>query len=899
MTPKVPDYGHRYADKKLVALLRRLRLSYLQASISLQQKIDDYMEQFEKEDAYKRALYDSGELSHKDFLKWRKKEIIETKAWRDMLNQLADDITHQNQIAASMIDDTLPDVYALNHNYGTFEAEKGSGYDTTYTLYDKHTVKRLLTEHEDLLPHPSVPIEKDKLWNKQHLQSAVLQGILTGEPMSDIAKRFQSVTDMTERAAMRNARTAVTGAENAGRIDSYIRAQNMGIKMKQMWMATLDGRTRDSHAIMDGEQQEVGKKFSNGCRYPGDPQGSAAEVYNCFIGETKIATDSEIIRSYKHDYSGELVTIKTARGVEFTCTPNHPIFTPLGWVGANTLHKGDDVCITFVGDNHLAGSNPNIDHIFTRIDAIHEFFEKFGSKRIRSLGVNFHGDIPTSDVEIVTHKRFLKDNRYTVIDETGKKFFFKSSNKSFMSKCSFSEHLRRIWFSTLCFMSRLRKALSFFWSRMCHTSKHCFRTISGSDPVLSQTQSDNGSGNVQFSGDGFDRPSCAIFADNIIDVKISSVRHIPVYNLQTNKNYYFVSSIIPDFSEKYNDIPMVIAHNCRCTTVAIVEGADPYNPNLRPSEYLKKQGLTYEQWKEMHGERFYSKLFKDYEEPSENPVAMHHIVNGNDISQTWQRRKDQFAFAIEDVINAQGFDGLPQIVSDTEFYKAVGNSNIIMQRAYCAETKEILEQYRKELYTGKWYVDCSVGGDAYGKGMYTAYNTGTELQPWTERKVNIYTSGHKRPYGYIETMTLSPDAKIITHKYAVELKYNIKEEWEENREKYTNSFVLDSLNNSNYTDFEKAYIADRYFDIESENSDRTVKWYKSLTEDEKSQLNKKIESDVKQMKIELYAIDDFYASVDEGTASALFGYDAVMVGDDSGELVVLNRTKVIFRKDTP
>ena len=613
MTPKVPDYGHREADKELYALIRRLHLSYRQARISLMEKIEKYLDEFEKEDAMKRALYDSGELSHEAFMKWRQQEIIDTRAWRDMLEQLADDMTHQNEIAASMINDTLPDVYAINHNYGTYEAEKGSGYDTTYTLYDRNTVKYLLTQHEDLLPHPSVPIEKDLLWNMQHLQSAVLQGILTGEPMSDIAKRFQSVTDMIESAAIRNARTAVTGSQNAGRIDSYVRAQNMGIKMKQMWMATLDGRTRDSHAIMDGEQQEVGKVFSNGCRYPGDPKGDASEVYNCFVGDTKIATDSEIIRSYKHDYSGELVTIKTARGVEFTCTPNHPIFTPLGWVGANTLHKGDDVCVTFVSNEHLAWSNPNVDHVFTRIDAIHEFFEKFGSKRIRSLGVNFHGDIPTSEVEIVTHKRFLKDNRYTVIDETGEKFFFKSSNKSFMSKCSFMEHFMRIGFSTLGIMSSLRKALSLFWTHMCHAIIHRFGAISGSDSIFLQTQSDNVSGNVQFSGNGSDRPSCVIFTDNIIDVKISSVSHIPVYNLQTEKNYYFVSSIIPDFSEKYNGIPMVIAHNCRCTLVAIVEGADPYSPDLRPSKYLRDQGLTYEQWKEMHGERFYSKLFKDSE----------------------------------------------------------------------------------------------------------------------------------------------------------------------------------------------------------------------------------------------------------------------------------------------
>ena len=281
MTPKTPDYGHKEADKELTALIRRLHLSYRSASISLQEKLEKYLEKFAEEDKEMRALYDSGEMSHEDYMKWRMRKIAGTKQWKAMLNQLANDMTHQNEIAASMIDDTLPDVYAINHNYGTFEAEKGSGYDTTYTMYDKHTVSRLLKENPDLLPEPTVNIPRDRLWNRQHLQSELLRGILTGASMREIAKQFQSVTDMTERSAMRNARTAVTGAENAGRIDSYKRAEKMGIKMKQMWVATLDGRTRDSHVLLDGEEREVGKEFSNKCMYPGDPKGPPSEVYNC------------------------------------------------------------------------------------------------------------------------------------------------------------------------------------------------------------------------------------------------------------------------------------------------------------------------------------------------------------------------------------------------------------------------------------------------------------------------------------------------------------------------------------------------------------------------------------------------------------------------------------------
>jgi len=281
MTPKVPDYGHREADKTLWTLIKRLHLSYRQASISLRGKLEDYLDQFDKEDAMKRALYDSGELSHEDYMKWRYSTLAGTKQWKRMLKQLTDDMVNQDKIAASMIDDTLPGVYALNHNYGTYEAEVGSGYDTTYTMYDKFTVKRLVEDGQVLLPEPSVNVPKDEQWNKQHIQSAVLQGILTGEPMKDIAKRFENVVGMDERSAIRNARTAVTGAENAGRVDSYLRAEKMGIQMKQVWMATLDDRTRDSHAILDGQKVDPGKKFSNGCRYPGDPAGAIGEIANC------------------------------------------------------------------------------------------------------------------------------------------------------------------------------------------------------------------------------------------------------------------------------------------------------------------------------------------------------------------------------------------------------------------------------------------------------------------------------------------------------------------------------------------------------------------------------------------------------------------------------------------
>jgi hypothetical protein len=86
---------------------------------------------------------------------------------------------------------------------------------------------------------------------------------------------------MNKTQAIRSARTIVTGAENKGRQDSYARAEADGIILQKQWLATNDGRTRHSHAALDGAIVDQDKKFDNGLMYPGDPSGRPEEVYNC------------------------------------------------------------------------------------------------------------------------------------------------------------------------------------------------------------------------------------------------------------------------------------------------------------------------------------------------------------------------------------------------------------------------------------------------------------------------------------------------------------------------------------------------------------------------------------------------------------------------------------------
>ena len=105
--------------------------------------------------------------------------------------------------------------------------------------------------------------------------------ISNGESIPKTVKSLREVSGANAVTAKRVVRTAMTNAQNLGRMAGYEQAAALGIKGKVELIATMDRRVRHSHALLEGEQIEVGGKFSNGCRYPGDPNGAGSEIYNC------------------------------------------------------------------------------------------------------------------------------------------------------------------------------------------------------------------------------------------------------------------------------------------------------------------------------------------------------------------------------------------------------------------------------------------------------------------------------------------------------------------------------------------------------------------------------------------------------------------------------------------
>lgn len=275
------DEGFKQSEQMLNELEAKIHSEYAKAAKEMEDKTNAYFSRFKEKDVEKRKQYEEGKITKEQYTTWRQGQMLTGKRYTAMKETLAKDLTNTDRIAMSYVNKSTPDVYAVNMNYETYSIEKDSKIDTSFTLYNHDAVEKLIKDNPQLLPSPKVDIPKDMRWNQQHINSAITQGILQGKSIPAIAKDLQRVTTMDENAAIRNARTAMTGAQNAGRLDSMKRAAGRGVGLKKGWMSTLDNVTRDSHVDLDGEVQELDRTFSNGLMYPGDGLGAPAEVYNC------------------------------------------------------------------------------------------------------------------------------------------------------------------------------------------------------------------------------------------------------------------------------------------------------------------------------------------------------------------------------------------------------------------------------------------------------------------------------------------------------------------------------------------------------------------------------------------------------------------------------------------
>ena len=390
------DKAHRLTDEKLEEIEKRLSAIYSRAEKEIQKTIDDYFEKFAKRDAKQRALLEAGEITEQEYKQWRLAQMGRGERFKALQSRVAERYTEANETAVRYVNDSTPGIYSLNRNYSSYTIEKVAG-NVGFDLWDEQTVRRLIVENPEVMPY--YPPEKalnrgiDLAYGKRQISASVTSSILQGKSIPGIAKDLQTrMTDMNKSSAVRTARTAVTGAQNAGRMDSYVAAEKMGIKVRKEWLATIDGRTRHSHAMLDGEVVDNNKKFGNGCMFPGDPNGPAYEVYNCrctLIAAVDGVDTSDAQRRARDPETGESVLIENMSYAEWAGwkekQPSKPMFAP-----AVTIEEAEEFAKQFVDDSRFGSVGVSYKGVHLDIaneinQTINDFYSKFDVEKLGGI----------------------------------------------------------------------------------------------------------------------------------------------------------------------------------------------------------------------------------------------------------------------------------------------------------------------------------------------------------------------------------------------------------------------------------------------------------------------------------------------------------------------------------
>lgn len=305
------DLGAEYTDKQMLDLERKLSRLYTQAEKDIEEKLAKFTEANAKKEKIFEQQVKDGKKTQEEFDNWKAGVVFRGQRWDAKMAQVSAVLADTNKVATNILRSKELGVFAMNGNYAAYTFEHGAGVSFGFDLYDEKTVARLLRDDPNILPFKKLDKAKDVKWNFKNIKSQVTQGLIQGESIPQIAKRLaEAVPDRNEKQMVLHARTAMTAAQNAGRMERYEEAEDLGIKFKKVWLATLDSRTRDTHIELDGQAvkpEEPFKVAGYEIDYPGDPHADPEMVYNCRCTMTTELDDYPSTFNRRETATGEVI----------------------------------------------------------------------------------------------------------------------------------------------------------------------------------------------------------------------------------------------------------------------------------------------------------------------------------------------------------------------------------------------------------------------------------------------------------------------------------------------------------------------------------------------------------------------------------------------------------------
>ena len=376
--------------------------------------------------------------------------------------------------------------------------------------------------------------------SRDYLQGAITDWVRSGEHLNAL---IGQITDSGMFGAVRSQMIATTEATRMFAEGNLAGWRESGVVSGKRWNTAADELVCPICAPLEGQVVGLDDPF-------GDEFSDPPAHVNCLPGNTLVLPIGRVAAGSERWYEGDIVVIETLEN-QLTVTPNHPVLTRRGWVGAGQLKQGDHV-LAYSPRQWSTAINTDYQN---RITAIQNIFGSLnlGGFRMPISAPDFHGDGGNSKIAAICTNRQIVRDGYIHIGQPMAQLDFGWRDvvgKAVLSRFGASASLGMGNFaSTSHRVSGRILASALLDSHAPPFDRLGLGLIARSNSTFEQMAADDLSIDIE----AFSQAVLAL-AGSIAESEIIRIRKTDfsghVYNLQTETELYIAAGII--------------THNCRC-----------------------------------------------------------------------------------------------------------------------------------------------------------------------------------------------------------------------------------------------------------------------------------------------------------------------------------------------
>jgi hypothetical protein len=242
---------------------------------------------------------------------------------------------------------------------------------------------------------------------RERMRSLIETAIEDGKSYGKLATEIrQSFEDMSRNRAELIAVTEAGNGYEAGNLQAAQGLKDEGLVVQKAWILADDHPGEDEcDENADAGWIDVEDAFPSGDDTP-------LAHPNCVVADTRVEFLGPLVAATERRYEGVVCVITTAGGKQLTCTPNHPILTPSGWVSAGLLDVGSDVVCSVIGKREPLRFDLDDKQMPARVQDVSEAFgraEQVTSRPVPVAPEDFHGDGEGSEIAVVWADGLLRN----------------------------------------------------------------------------------------------------------------------------------------------------------------------------------------------------------------------------------------------------------------------------------------------------------------------------------------------------------------------------------------------------------------------------------------------------------------------------------------------------------